>query len=152
MPEVSLFMTQQNSKTALAAIILSDRFRPGVSVLKTFDDFSAVCVCVFLYITFIEREQTPVEHHDAPVDDHSADIRCLGRVNEGGVNVEERRLVEIVKIDDGDVDALLGEPRHGRGLRLGIADDLDLAGLDALELAVDPGPSRPARIWSPRPP
>src|ERR1051326_1504541 len=55
---------------------------------------------------FVKIEQLAIAHHDSPFDNHGADVRGLGRINQIRIDIVVRRLIQIIKIDDYQIGAL----------------------------------------------
>src|ERR1700682_3579989 len=55
---------------------------------------------------FVQRQKPPVAHHATSVNYHAFYIIRLSRVNEIGIDIIERNLVERIAFDDRDIRAL----------------------------------------------
>src|SRR5882672_3259699 len=55
---------------------------------------------------FVERQKPAIAHDHAAFDDYRAHVRGLSRINQIGIDVIGRRLVQIIQVDDNQVGAL----------------------------------------------
>src|SRR5258708_31030760 len=55
---------------------------------------------------FLHSQELPVAHHDAAVDYHGPHVGSLGRINQVGIDIVERYLIEVVKVDYDQVGSL----------------------------------------------